>query len=203
VTCESETAAGDCESRTSRVFSAFQFFDHSGSAGGGGRSSIKKQFYPSSDSFQEAYFARLACSDLGKLSKSRRSGPPARPVNHKLQRLFPFFLPLSLTQSEATVDFLGGLVRAGITSVPTRLPLCWSASQWAVIRYVAAADHTIRRLRLHAPSMILIPFTRTCLAMTWGRPATPVASDQVALQVRRPRGIRNAGPSRNGRSSVC
>jgi len=29
-TCESDTAAGDCDSRTSRLFSAFQFFDHSG-----------------------------------------------------------------------------------------------------------------------------------------------------------------------------
>ena len=29
-TCESDTAAGDCESRTSRLFSAFRFFDHSG-----------------------------------------------------------------------------------------------------------------------------------------------------------------------------
>ena len=30
-TCEAETAAGYCESRTSRLFSAFQFFDHSSS----------------------------------------------------------------------------------------------------------------------------------------------------------------------------
>jgi hypothetical protein len=28
-TCESDTAARDCESWTSRLFSAFQFFDHS------------------------------------------------------------------------------------------------------------------------------------------------------------------------------
>jgi hypothetical protein len=53
--------------------------------------------------------------------------------------------PFVLSQKEATIDFLGALVWAGITGVSTRLPRWWLASQWAVIRYVAAADHTTRR----------------------------------------------------------
>lgn len=76
--------------------------------------------------------------------------------------------PFVLTQSEATVDFLGGLVCAGITSVPTRLPRWWLASQWAVIRYVAAADHTPRRLRLHAAIDDLDTHHKNVLSDDWG-----------------------------------
>jgi hypothetical protein len=76
--------------------------------------------------------------------------------------------PFVLTQSEATVDFLGGLVWAGIASVPTRLPRWWLASQWAVIRYVAAADHTTRRLRLHAAVDDLDTHHKNVLSDDWG-----------------------------------
>jgi hypothetical protein len=76
--------------------------------------------------------------------------------------------PFAPTQSETTVDFLGGLVWAGVTSVPTRLPRWWIASQWAVTRYVAAADHTTRKLRLHPAVDDLDTHHKSVLSDDWG-----------------------------------
>jgi len=103
--------------------------------------------------------------------------------------------PFLVTQNEATVDFLGALLWVGITSVSIRLPSWWLASQWALVRYVAAADHRTRRLRLPEAADDLDTHHKKVLSDDWGGPSTSVARDSVAIQVRRPRGIRDAGSS--------
>jgi len=67
--------------------------------------------------------------DLGSWSNS----PP------KYRKTCPF----ASTQTLARVDFLRALLWIGVTSIPIQIPRWWLASQWAVLRYVAAAARSI------------------------------------------------------------
>jgi hypothetical protein len=66
------------------------------------------------------------------------------------------------------VDFLGALLWMGITSVSIQMPYWWLASQWAILRYIAAADHTVRRLILHKAAEDLDTHHKKVLSDDWG-----------------------------------
>lgn len=76
--------------------------------------------------------------------------------------------PFVTSQNEARVDFLRSLLWVGITSVSIRMPRWWLASQWAILRYIAAADHTTRMLRLHTAAEDLDSHHKKVLSDDWG-----------------------------------
>jgi hypothetical protein len=76
--------------------------------------------------------------------------------------------PFSTTQSATSIDFLTALLWAGTTAISIRMPQWWLASNWAILRYVGAADHTTNRLRLHAASEDLETHSKKVLSDDWG-----------------------------------
>ncbi len=76
--------------------------------------------------------------------------------------------PFSMGQRQAQVDFLGALLWTGRTSVSVDLPNWWLASKWAVIRYVAAADHMTQALRLNSAAKGLDFHNKAVLSDDWG-----------------------------------
>ena len=52
--------------------------------------------------------------------------------------------------------------------MPVQMPLWWLASKWAIVRYIAAADHTTRELRLHGSTIDLDSHHKTVLSDDWG-----------------------------------
>lgn len=75
--------------------------------------------------------------------------------------------PFSIHQQRVTIDFLGALAWMGKMSVPLGLPRWWHASQWARIRYFAAATQS-RSLRLHPAIKDLDTHQRKVLSDDWG-----------------------------------
>jgi hypothetical protein len=75
--------------------------------------------------------------------------------------------PFSVHQNRVTIDFLGALAWMGKMSVPLGLPRWWHASQWARIRYFAAANPS-RPLRLHPAIKDLDTHQRKVLSDDWG-----------------------------------
>ncbi|HET8925270.1 MAG TPA: hypothetical protein VFN26_19970 [Candidatus Acidoferrum sp.] len=76
--------------------------------------------------------------------------------------------PFASNQTLARVDFLRAMLWIGVTSIPIQIPRWWLASQWAVLRYVAAADQSTRRLRLHTAIDDLESHHKTVLSDDWG-----------------------------------
>jgi len=76
--------------------------------------------------------------------------------------------PFSTNQTLARIDFLRAMLWIGVTSIPIQIPCWWVASQWAILRYVAAADHGTRRLRLHFAVDELESHHKTVLSDDWG-----------------------------------
>jgi hypothetical protein len=76
--------------------------------------------------------------------------------------------PFAASQTVTSIDFLRALLWIGVVSMPIQIPRWWLASQWAVLRYVGAADHTTRRLRLHTAIDDLESHHKTVLSDDWG-----------------------------------
>lgn len=76
--------------------------------------------------------------------------------------------PFAASQTVTRIDFLRAMLWIGVVSMPIQIPRWWLASQWAVLRYVAAADHTTRRLRLHTAIDDLESHHKTVLSDDWG-----------------------------------
>jgi hypothetical protein len=75
--------------------------------------------------------------------------------------------PFAPSQTTASIDFGGALLWMGKMSVPLRLPQWWLASQWANVRYIAAADPS-PRLRLHPAIDDLDTHQKKVLSDDWG-----------------------------------
>lgn len=67
-------------------------------------------------------------------------------VSPKYKKVCPF----AANQILARIDFLRAMLRIGIMSKPIQIPRWGLASQWAVLRYIGAADHGNQKLRLHS-----------------------------------------------------
>lgn len=76
--------------------------------------------------------------------------------------------PFAANQIAARIDFLRAMLWIGVMSVPIQIPRWWLASQWAVLRYIAAADHGNQRLRLHPAIDDLESHHKTVLSDDWG-----------------------------------
>lgn len=76
--------------------------------------------------------------------------------------------PFAANQTATRIDFLRAMLWIGVVSMPIQIPRWWLASQWAVLRYVAAADQTTRRLRLHTAIDDLESHHKTVLSDDWG-----------------------------------
>jgi hypothetical protein len=76
--------------------------------------------------------------------------------------------PFAASQTVTRIDFLRAMLWIGVVSIPIQIPRWWLASQWAVLRYVGAADHTTRRLQLHAAIDDLESHHKTVLSDDWG-----------------------------------
>lgn len=76
--------------------------------------------------------------------------------------------PFSTSAATTSIDFLTALLWAGTTAISIRMPQWWLASNWAILRYLGAADHTTSRLRLHAASDDLETHSKKVLSDDWG-----------------------------------
>lgn len=76
--------------------------------------------------------------------------------------------PFSIVAGETRVDFLGALLLLGMTSVSIRIPSWCMASQWAILRYVGAADPRSERLRLDPATEDLDTHHVRVLSDDWG-----------------------------------
>ena len=76
--------------------------------------------------------------------------------------------PFAPNQTAARVDFLRAVLWIGTMSIPIQIPNWWVASQWAVLRYVAAVDQATPRLCLHAAIDDLESHHKTVLSDDWG-----------------------------------
>jgi len=75
--------------------------------------------------------------------------------------------PFPAAQKSASIDFNGALLWMGKMSVPLKLPQWALASQWAKVRYYAAADIS-KRLRLHPAIKELDTHQTKVLSDDWG-----------------------------------
>jgi hypothetical protein len=76
--------------------------------------------------------------------------------------------PFPAGQTQTSIDFLGALLWAGTSAVSIRMPQWWLASQWAILRYIGAADHSTGRLRLHEAANDLETHSKKVLSDDWG-----------------------------------
>jgi hypothetical protein len=76
--------------------------------------------------------------------------------------------PFPAGQTHTRISFPHALLWIGITSVPIRMPRWWLASQWAQLRYLAAADHQETTLRLHEAVDDLEKHQKQVLSDDWG-----------------------------------
>jgi hypothetical protein len=85
-------------------------------------------------------------------------------VPPKFRKTYPF----SGVPKVTSVNFLRALLWVGVSSVPVQMPLWWLASKWAIVRYIAAADHSTNNLRLHISTDNLDSHHKTILSDDWG-----------------------------------
>ena len=76
--------------------------------------------------------------------------------------------PFPAGQTHTRISFPHALLWIGITSVPIRIPRWWLASQWALLRYFAAANHQETTLCLHEAVDDLEKHHKQVLSDDWG-----------------------------------